>query len=332
MKKNLSDYFVALSVIACSVVLVGALVFALSGWKKDKTVLTYDIDFADMTGIRLHSQVRYAGAPAGAVSGIRLLTAEERASAPAERKHNAVRVTVALGETVPPIPADTRVTLSSDTLLSEKFVAFSAGSADAPKLPPGGLLQGAGATSLDAIIEKIGPLVESLNPLLRTAEETLKGFEPLMKKTGSAVDTLKTGLDDALPRISKLADALKVTAESADGALKRIDKLITEVEGPIKKDLEVLKDALTQLETTMASADKLLINTDKNLDARLDDLGDVLVNLKVATAYMKTTFKTLGEKPSRLIWGSKTTELPSEQEILRGAKPAPVKPRATPRR
>ena len=332
MKKNLSDYFVALSVIACSAVLVGALVFALSGWTKDKTGRTYDIDFADMTGIRLHSQVRYAGAPAGAVSGIRLLTAEERASAPAERKHNAVRVTVALGETVPPIPADTRVTLSSDTLLSEKFVAFSAGSADAPKLPPGGLLQGAGATSLDAIIEKIGPLVESLNPLLRTAEETLKGFEPLMKKTGSAVDTLKTGLDDALPRISKLADALKVTAESADGALKGIDKLLTEVEGPIKKDLEVLKDALTQLETTMASADKLLINTDRNLDARLDDLGDVLVNLKVATAYMKTTFKTLGEKPSRLIWGSKTTELPSEQEILRGTKPAPAKPRATPRR
>ena len=31
MKKNLSDYIVALSVIACSVVLLGALTIALSG-------------------------------------------------------------------------------------------------------------------------------------------------------------------------------------------------------------------------------------------------------------------------------------------------------------
>ena len=31
MKRNLSDYFVALFVIACSVVLLGALTFALSG-------------------------------------------------------------------------------------------------------------------------------------------------------------------------------------------------------------------------------------------------------------------------------------------------------------
>ncbi len=152
MKKNLSDYFVALTVVACSLVLLGALLFALSGWGGKKGGRSYEVDFPDVTGIRVHSQVRYAGAPAGSVAGIRLLSPEERAAAPEEQRGNAVRVTVQLADSVPPIARDTRVSLSSNTLLSEKFVAFSAGSATAPQLARGTVLQGAGATSLDAVI------------------------------------------------------------------------------------------------------------------------------------------------------------------------------------
>ena len=225
-------------------VLVGALVFALTGWGTGKGSRTYEIDFPDVTGVRIHSQVRYAGAPAGAVTAMRMLAADERSAAPEEQRRNAVRVTVALADSVPPIPADTKISLSSDTLLSEKFVAFSAGSATAPKLANGALLQGSGGSGLDGVFEKVGLLVDSLDPQLRAVEMTLKQFDPLLAKTGEAVDTLKDGMAEALPRISKLADTLTSTASSADTALKRIDKLIEESDGPIKTDLEKLKVAL----------------------------------------------------------------------------------------
>lgn len=332
MKKNFSDYFVALATIACSIVLCAAMVYAFSGWGKGKSGRTFDVDFPDVTGVRIHSEVRYAGAPAGAVIGVRLLSAEERAAAAVAQQRNAVRVTVELADSVPPIPADTKITLSSDTLLSEKFVAFSAGSATAPKLEPGALLQGTGSSGLDGVAEKVGTLVESLDPLLQAVEKTLGQFDPLLSKTGEAVDTLKSGMGEALPRISKLADSLNVTATSADTALKRIDKLIVEAEGPIKTDLEKLKDALEQMKDTLGSADRFLTHTDKSIDARMAELSVVLDNLKVATTYAKAAMRTLGEHPHRLIFGTKPNELPSEAEILKTKKPIQVKPRATPAR
>ena len=67
MKRTLSDYFVALFVIACSVVLLGALTFALSGRQLKKPTRTLQINYEDVTGIKVNSEVRYAGAPAGRV-------------------------------------------------------------------------------------------------------------------------------------------------------------------------------------------------------------------------------------------------------------------------
>ena len=102
IKRNLSDYFVALSVIACSLVLLGALTFALSGYRFKKPTRTLQINYEDVTGIKVNSEVRYAGAPAGRVISMRHLTAKERdASA---NKKDAVRVTVSLDEGIPPMP------------------------------------------------------------------------------------------------------------------------------------------------------------------------------------------------------------------------------------
>ena len=78
MKRNFSDYLVALSVIACSAVLLTALTIALSGYRLKKPARTLQIDYEDVTGIKIHSEVRYAGAPAGRVIAMRHLSAAQR--------------------------------------------------------------------------------------------------------------------------------------------------------------------------------------------------------------------------------------------------------------
>ena len=134
MKKNLSDYIVALVVIACSALLLGALTIALSGWRGGSRKRTQDIDFPDVTGIHMRSEVRYAGASAGSVIAMRILSLEERRDAAGHWKDDAVRITVELNPSVPRLPEDVVASLGSDTLLSDKFVALSAGSPDAPPL------------------------------------------------------------------------------------------------------------------------------------------------------------------------------------------------------
>ena len=91
MKRNLSDYIVALSVIICSAVLLAALTFALSGYRLKKPARTLQVDYEDVTGVKLHSEVRYAGAPAGHVITMHHLSPEQRAAG--ANKRNAVRVT-----------------------------------------------------------------------------------------------------------------------------------------------------------------------------------------------------------------------------------------------
>ena len=48
MKKNLSDYLIALSVIACSAVLLAALTIALSGYQVKKPTRTLQIKYEDV--------------------------------------------------------------------------------------------------------------------------------------------------------------------------------------------------------------------------------------------------------------------------------------------
>src|SRR3977135_811988 len=102
MKKNLSDYVVAVSVIACSLVLRAALTMALSGFRLKKPTRTLQIDFEDVTGVKLHSEVRYAGALAGRVIAMRHLSRDQRETA--TNKRNAVRVTVSVADDIPALP------------------------------------------------------------------------------------------------------------------------------------------------------------------------------------------------------------------------------------
>src|SRR5438552_8812653 len=101
MRRNLSDYFVALSVIACSLVLLGALTFALSGYRLKKPTRTLQNTYEEVTGIKENSEVRYAGAPAGRVVAMRHLTAKERETS--ANKKDAERATVSLNDGIPPL-------------------------------------------------------------------------------------------------------------------------------------------------------------------------------------------------------------------------------------
>src|SRR5438876_4662319 len=173
MKRSLSDYLVALCVIACSVVLLAALTFALSGYRLKKPTRTLQINYEDVTGIKVNSEVRYAGAPTGRVIAMRHLTAQEREAS--ANKKDAVRITVSLDEGIPPLPTDVTATLSSDTMLSPKFVALSAGTPGGQTLVNNASIEGHPAYGLEQITAAAGPLFENANKLLNNLDVTVMG-------------------------------------------------------------------------------------------------------------------------------------------------------------
>ncbi|HSV62180.1 MAG TPA: MlaD family protein, partial [Chthoniobacterales bacterium] len=275
MKRSLSDYVVALSVILCSAILLGALTIALTGFRFKKPSRTLQIDFEDVTGVKLHSEVRYAGAPAGRVIAIHHLSPEQRAAG--ANKRNAVRVTVDLLEEIPPLPADVIATLSSDTLLSPMFVALTAGTPGGETLANNAIIEGHPAAGLQQLMAAAGPLIDNANKLIDSLNATTGNLN-------TTVTSVRNSLDDFMPKISPVLDSAKTDLEELQRIIKGLD--------------EVEKNANAAFE----SAGKFVGNTDKQLQDQLKELRVILLNLKVVSTHAKALVDTLAEKPSRIIF------------------------------
>ena len=305
MKRSLSDYLVALSVIICSAILLGALTIALTGFRFKKPNRTLQIDFEDVTGVKLHSEVRYAGAPAGRVIGMQHLTREQRTQG--ANKRNAVRVTVSLLEELPPLPADVIATLSSDTLLSPMFVALSAGTPGGDTLANNAVIEGHTAYGIQQIAAAAGPLIDNANKLIDSLNATAGNLN-------TTVTTVRTNLDDFLPKISPVLDTAKTDFEQLQGIIKGLD----DVE---KNANTVLKNANGLFD----NAEKFIGNTDKQIQDQMKELRVILLNLKVVSTHAKALVDELAEKPNRIIFSGKTPKLTPESDILKSKEPLPAK-------
>ncbi|HEY1771307.1 MAG TPA: MlaD family protein [Chthoniobacterales bacterium] len=298
MKRNLSDYLVALAVIICSVVLLAALTIALSGYRLQKPSRTLRIDYEDVTGIKVHSEVRYAGAPAGRVIGMRHLAAAER-EAEANKK-DSVRVTIDLDDSVPPLPNDIAATLGSDTLLSPKFVALSAGTAGKPTLPNNAVIQGQPSFGIDQLTGQIGPVLANANKLIENLDGTVTNVN-------GTVTTVKTDLGLFLPKLTPVADTAKADLDE------------------LQKELQGLGPVETKAGNVFDTADTFVGSTDKELRTEMQELHVILLNLKVITTHAKALVDTLAEKPNRIIFSGKANKLTPEDEILKSHEVLPAK-------
>jgi ABC-type transporter Mla subunit MlaD len=298
MKRNLSDYVVALSVIICSLVLLAALTMALSGFRLKKPTRTLQIDFEDVTGVKLHSEVRYAGASAGRVIAMQHLTREQREAGTNKRK--AVRVTVSLMDEVPPLPADVIATLSSDTLLSPMFVALSAGTPGGETLANNAVIDGHTAYGIQQIAAAAGPLIDNANKLIDSLNATAGNLD-------GTITSVRNDLGTVIPKMAPVLDVAKIDLEELQRIIKGLDA--------------VEKNANTVFE----NAGKFVGSTDKQLQEQMKELRVILLNLKVVSTHAKALTETLAEKPSRIIFSGKGNKLTPESEILKSKEPLPAK-------
>jgi ABC-type transporter Mla subunit MlaD len=291
MKGHFSDYIVALSVVACSVILLAALSMALSGYRLKKPTRTFHIDYEDATGLKLHSEVRYAGAPAGRVIAMRHLNSAERGAL--ANKKDIVRVTISVENEVPPLPNDVTATISSDNLLANKFVALSAGTPGRAALANNSSIPAMPTYGLEQIIPMAGPLLVKADKLLDDFEGT--------------VTELHGNLSDLLPKLSSLVDSLKTDVDDLQTAVAGLNG--------------VAKDA----DDVLGSAGRFIHSTDTQIHDEMQELHVTLLNLKVITTHAKAITQELGERPNRLIFGGKPNKLTPEAEIIRSSKPLPAK-------
>jgi len=303
--KNFSDWIVALAVIACSAVLFLALAFALSGTLMGKPSRTLLVNFHDVTGINLGARVKYSGAIAGKIADIRMLTAEE--SKASGDPLNAVQVSLALYENVPPLPADIKVSVSADTLLSDKFLLLSGGSANAPRLAANTVLQGITPTPFDQLVRNADEAIEGLRGLLGG---TQSGASDIFGRLGVLLNDTQSLITDAKPVVQ---DARSLTTDAR--------QLIADTKEPIVRTIGRLDQAADQIQQLATKGNTLVAGNEKKINGVINNLSVTSENFKITSTYTKILARSLTEKPAQLIWGGRPPPLPTEAEILRAVKP-----------
>lgn len=319
---NRSNYLIVLGVIACSVILLSALTFALFGVQWKQGGRTLEIDFKASTGIKLHSPVRYAGAPAGVVAGIRFLTPEERQKAPEPR--NTIRVTVRLNTDVPVIGSDITAELASETILGEKFILLSPGLPDAAPMRAGSVIQGEDSIGFEAVARSAQTAIENLNEII---EKLGKDYPDLVPRLGEVIEQANTLLEQGTEFINNAGGALTNASEVVAQFKTDYAALIAQLTSLLDKGKQVATNAdltIQRVGSLAGRADTLIKSNEQELHELLTELRVVSQNLKVVSTYAKALTGALGQKPSRLIWRGKKTSLPTEEEILQSKEPIPV--------
>ncbi len=308
--RNPGDWAVALAVIVSSIVLFGALAVALTGTFVGRPGVTLYADFPDVTGVGVDAPVKIAGASAGWVTQIRILSAAERKQS--DDPANAVRVRMTLNKGVPLPGADVRATVASDTLLSEKFILLDGGSASAPPVKEHAVIAGVPPTTFDQLVRNADTTLSAVNTLIGGGMTQPAGdiFLQIRLLIGRA--------DSLLAEVSPLLKNLGVTVDEARG-------LIGDNREPLTRAVAGLEGTSREFGALAADGRQLLAKKRDAISSAMDDLRVTTQNAKLATTYARVLALRLAQNPSQLVWGRKALPaLPSEGEILKASKPIPL--------
>jgi phospholipid/cholesterol/gamma-HCH transport system substrate-binding protein len=320
--KNLSQYVIALSVIACSLILLAALTVAITGQRWGTYGRQLEIEFKDATGIKLHSSVRYAGALAGSVVAISYLKPQERAQP--GKPDLAIRVTVRLDRGVPTLPSDIKATIGSETILGEKFVALSAGTPGIEPLAENAIIQGQSLSGIEG-------LMASLEKTSATADDILQKFRGDYPELKTNLNRVLLSSDTLLVTATNLVSDARIAVGDVRGTLHQVDQTLEGIRPQVSNLLAETTATVTNLNPTLENTRALTADVREfltnqflaNLDQNMRSLTSLLARTEITMEYAKLLAARLAENPSRVIWQIRPKSVPTEAEI-RKTLPVPA--------
>ncbi len=199
---------------------------------------SYVIDFKDVLGLQSGAPVRMGGVNIGTVSRVGY------SQNPEDRMLH-VKVEIYQAE-ADRIRADTVAQIANKGLLGDKMVNLTAGSPSEPVIPPGGTIRSEAADDLGAVMEKLGPIMETATSVLSNLEKTtdtlaspafradLEGFMKSASETLHSIDRGQGYLSRLIHDPAE-ADKLSATVAHLDEASGHLATLLAELDATAKR-------------------------------------------------------------------------------------------------
>jgi len=269
--------------------------------------------FKNAGGLGPGSEVRYAGGPpVGSVTSVRVDPQD-----PAR-----LEIEFRVGDQVP-VKMDSKVKISSLGPLGDNFLGIVPGTATSPRAPSGAVLTAMDYASFDDLTTKINDLAPEVTVLLQTLnaragelQETIRRVNGLLDATNRAniaaglanlhgmlaedrpvLHSTLNNLNSDSSKLAPVLDDLRKTVNEANTALSHIDATLTE-------NRPDLRQAVTEMRATLASASALTDQLNSTLNANNDNLNAIMENLRDLTENLKAFTQKIETRPAALIRSS----------------------------
>ncbi len=301
---------VGLFVIVAVVLLIGT-ILAVAGTFSAGGVPHYTY-FKSAGGLVPGAVVRYGGMKAGRVEKVRV--------DPQDSTRIEIDFTVAPGI---PVKTDSVAKITTLSALSDNYVEVGTGTKGAPLAPPGSELKSVETVGIGDLGDMIGSLepvakqtLENLNQRLTELQVTiirvndvlndsnrarisssLGNLDSMLAEDRPKVSATLTNVQAASAKITPLLDNLKVTLKQANDTLNHVDSVVVE-------NRQDIRDVVVQLKQALVTASALIEQLKTTTDNNVDNIDEIMVNLRVTTENMRQLTDTLKTEPSVIIRGN----------------------------
>jgi phospholipid/cholesterol/gamma-HCH transport system substrate-binding protein len=279
--------------------------------RKQVNYVTY---FKFAGGLDPGSVVRFAGRKVGHIQSADF--------DPQDTTRIIVRLKVLAGT---PVRTDSTAMISSLGFLGDNYVEISAGSKNAPFLPPGSEIGAKEVVQVADVINnanelvlnanqlvgtlgpKLGTVVDSANQLalnLRKItgpqaqqhfDRILANVDDMLVETRPPLRRTLANVDAASAKVGPAIDKTDVTLDNANTMTKNLNQVIIENRAEIHEVLLTLRAALVD-------ARGLVVNLDDTVQGNRDNLAETLENIRVASQNVKELTDSLKRRPNSLVF------------------------------
>jgi ABC-type transporter Mla subunit MlaD len=231
MQENRMNATIAITALIAAVLMAAALSFAIGKWSWGQNGYELTIKFPNATGITANSEVKYAGAHAGRVKQVRLISRQDQTQDPATKLFNCVEVVVEVDRQLE-IGKDVTATIKQDGFgIAAKYVLLTPGpNHDSPALANGDIVQGEMPFDLSDLIQPAGDALEQTKSLITQLQPVMDRLDVLSQKMSTSLPPLMDHADKFLQdgdgvlanfnspegrkRLNTMLDSLRVSTEN----------------------------------------------------------------------------------------------------------------------
>lgn len=279
--------------------------------RKQANYVTY---FKFAGGLDPGSVVRFAGRKVGTVRSADF--------DPQDTTRVIVRLKV-LAKT--PVRTDSTARISSLGFLGDNYVELSAGSKNAPLLPPGSEIPAKEVVEVADVINNANDLVLNGNRLVGTLggkletvadnanqlalnlknmtghqaqehfDRILSNVDEMLVETRPPLKRTLANLDVVSAKVGPAIDKADVTLDNTTALTKNLNQVVVENRAEIH-------EVLLNLRAALVDAQRLVVNLDDTVQGNRDNLDETIENVRATTQNLKQFSDTIKQRPNSLVF------------------------------